>query len=214
MREVLDSELQALPVFPLVGVVLFPGALLPLHVFEPRYRKMLADCLAANGPMAMAFQAGDHDDPDRPPPFESVAGAGFVVQNALLADGRSNIVLQGRVRVALEELPFVAPYRRARARILDDIATPVPAIDRTGLYATAAALASAARLRDFDLPAGLDPGRAADLCAHRLIGDALARQRVLEELDVRERVRLVTADLAEQLGRVQHGSREARDKAD
>lgn len=111
----------------------------------------------------------------------------------------------------------MAPYRRARARILDDIATPVSAIDRTGLYATAAALASAARMGDFDLPAGIDPGGAADLCAHQLISDAPLRQRVLEELDVRERVRLVTADLAGQLGRMQHGGRrgrESRAKAD
>jgi Lon protease-like protein len=211
--EVLASALEAMPLFPLPGVVLFPGALLPLHVFELRYRAMLADCMATNRCMAMALVAGDADEIDleTEPTIAHIAGGGVVVRHTELADGRSNIVLQGRVRLALEELPFVAPYRRARARILEDIETPVSAVDRMGLHAAAAAFAGASRKCDFVLPPGISPGAAADHCAHMLVADPRARQRTLEELDVAARVRFVTAVLAEQMGLMK---RESRGKPD
>ncbi|MGH7284137.1 MAG: LON peptidase substrate-binding domain-containing protein, partial [Polyangiaceae bacterium] len=49
----LEAALHELPLFPLGEVVLFPNVLLPLHVFEPRYRKMLKDCLASHGAIAI-----------------------------------------------------------------------------------------------------------------------------------------------------------------
>ena len=205
--------LEAIPIFPLSGVVLFPGALLPLHIFEPRYRTMLADCLRTSLCMAMAFVLGDPDpgDAEVEPKIARVAGAGVVAHHVALGDGRSNIVLQGRARVSLDELPFVAPYRRARARILDEIETPVSALDLSGLVAVATALAAAARQTEFALPAGIGPGATADLCAHQLIVDPFARQQALEELDVRARVRLVTDALAEQMGRMKRdGERASR----
>ncbi len=204
--EVLVPALDAIPIFPLSGVVLFPGALLPLHVFELRYRKMLADCLATSRCMALAFMLvdGDRVDVEGEPKIARVAGAGVVVHHALLADGRSNIVLQGRARVSLDELPFAAPYRRARARILDELETPVSALDRTCLLAVATAFAAAAHQTEFVLPPGIGPGAVADLCAHQLIVDAQARQQALEELDIAARVHLVTDALADQMGRVKH----------
>jgi ATP-dependent Lon protease len=211
--EALASALEAMPIFPLPGVVLFPGALLPLHVFELRYRAMLADCLATNRCMAMALVDGDPDrvDLETESALARVAGGGVVVRHTELADGRSNIVLQGCARLALEELPFVAPYRRARARILEDLETPTSAVDRMGLHAAAAAFAAASRKSDFVLPPGVAPGAAADHCAHQLIADVQARQRTLEELDVAARVRFVTATLAEQMGLMK---RESRGKPD
>ncbi|HEX3772521.1 MAG TPA: LON peptidase substrate-binding domain-containing protein [Polyangiaceae bacterium] len=210
---VLASALQAMPIFPLPGVVLFPGALLPLHIFELRYRAMLADCLATHRFMAMALVVGDLDRVDlaKEPSIAPVAGGGVVVRHTELADGRSNIVLQGRARLLLEELPFVAPYRRARARVLEEVETPVSAVDRTGLHSAAAAFAAAARKTDFVLPPGLAPGAAADHCAHHLVADVVARQRILTELDVGARVRLVTSALAEQMGLMK---RESRGKPD
>jgi ATP-dependent Lon protease len=207
------ASLHAMPIFPLSGVVLFPGALLPLHVFEPRYRQMLADCLATHRCMAMAFVVaeGGPEDLSGTPKIARVAGAGVVVHHALLPDGRSNLVLQGRARVELEELPFLAPYRRARARILSDVSSPVSAVERRGLHAAAAAFAASVRKTDFELPAGVTAGAAADLCAHHLVSDPQARQRVLEELDVAARVRLVTSTLAEQMGLTK---REMRGKPD
>jgi ATP-dependent Lon protease len=162
--------------------------------------------------MAMAFVLvdGDRVDVEGDPKIARVAGAGLVVHHAALADGRSNIVLQGRARVWLDELPFTPPYRRARARILDESETPVSAADRSGLLAVATAFAAAVHQTEFAVPSGIGPGAAADLCAHQLIVDPTARQHVLEELDVVARVRLVAATLAEQMGRVNHEGGRAR----
>jgi ATP-dependent Lon protease len=203
------SALETMPVFPLSGVVLFPGTLLPLHIFEPRYRRMLADCLATHRCMAMAFvvSEGDRDDLEGTPNIARIAGVGAIVHHAPLPDGRSNIVLQGRGRVELQELPFIAPYRRARARMLADSESPVSAVERTGLLAAAAAFAASSRRAEFELPAGISPGAAADLCAHHLIDSPLARQRALEEIDAAARVRFVTATLAEQMGRARRDTR-------
>ncbi|HEX4446871.1 MAG TPA: LON peptidase substrate-binding domain-containing protein [Polyangiaceae bacterium] len=199
--EILSSALEAMPVFPLRGVVLFPGALLPLHVFEPRYRTMLADAMATHRCLALGYALDDAEHDVNSPPIARIAGAGLVVHHAALPDGRSNIVIQGQARVTLDELPFVGPYRRARARLLGEIETPVSSMDRTGLVAAAATFAGSAGKRDFELPAGVPPGAAADLCAHHLIEDPEVRQHVLEELDIAARVRFVTATLAEQMGR-------------
>ena len=176
------SALEALPIFPLRGVVLFPGGLLPLHVFEPRYRAMLRDCLATHRCMAMAFVLDDDPAVDATalPRIAEVAGVGLVAHHTMLDDGRSNIVLEGRARVALDELPFAPPYRRARARILDDIQTPVAPHDVTGLFAVATAFAAATHQTDFMLPSGVGPGRAAEsLCAqpHRRRDYAAASPR-------------------------------------
>jgi Lon protease-like protein len=199
----LRAALDALPLFPLPGVVLFPRALLPLHVFEMRYRAMLADCLASHRCIAMAFVV---DAGQEPPRIARVAGAGLVVQHQPLADGRSNILLHGRARVALEELPFVAPYRRARATILEETGGPVAEVDRVALRAAAAAFVAEVRRRDvemeFALPPGLDASGEADLCAHHLVIDGGARQRALEELDVGARVHDVTSVLAAQTARL------------
>jgi Lon protease-like protein len=199
--QVLLPALEAMPIFPLPDVVLFPRALLPLHVFEPRYQALLADCLATHKCMAMALSL----DTSERPAVARVAGAGIVVQHQPLPDGRSNIMLHGRGRVLIEELPFEPPYRRAKARLLQEIGT-APDAQRAALRAAAVAFVAAARRRDvqieLELPADIDAAAAADLCAHHLVLDAAVRQKALEELDVGARVLLVTAELAGQAARL------------
>jgi ATP-dependent Lon protease len=200
--DVLGAALESLPVFPLSGVVLFPRAILPLHIFEPRYRQLVADVMGGHRCMAMAFTLGGGDDPRIAP----VAGAGIVVRYEPMSDGRSNILLHGRARVLLEELPFEPPYRRARARILSDRNGLVAEVQRAALVSAATAFVAEARRHDvtvdFELPEGADAAASADLCAHHLLLDGPARQRVLEELDVAARVLLVTGELAAQTARL------------
>src|SRR5258706_16373803 len=92
----LAPALEALPIFPLPQTVLFPAALLPLHVFEPRYRAMVKDCLATHKAMAIALI---RDSPERQaeasgalqrrrlPEIAPVAGLGVIIDHAQLADG-------------------------------------------------------------------------------------------------------------------------------
>jgi ATP-dependent Lon protease len=208
----LEAALSELPIFPLPQVVLFPRALLPLHVFEPRYRTLLKDALATHRAMAMGLVVPGGDvDARGQPRIASVAGAGVILEQQELADGRSNIVLHGVARVRLEELPFVPPYRRARATILQETQSPVSAADRSALLAQATSFAQEVHKRDpsftLRLPASLEAGAIADLCAHHLLIDAGVRQRVLEALDVAERVRIVTCELATQLAALRTSER-------
>jgi Lon protease-like protein len=86
-----------LAIFPL-DVVLFPGALLPLHIFEPRYRQLLADCLDQSRPFGLVQPAPDGQ---RPPPG-GVGALAQVQHHEQLADGRSHIIVLGSGRFRLE----------------------------------------------------------------------------------------------------------------
>lgn len=108
-----------LPLFPL-PLVLFPGAPLPLHIFEPRYRQMLADCLAADSRFGIVFR------PEGVAETELEAGrVGCVaeVDDAhTLPDGRSNIVVHGVRRFALQRfVATAAPYLVAEVAEYDDL---------------------------------------------------------------------------------------------
>jgi len=206
----LAPALEALPIFPLPQTVLFPSALLPLHVFEPRYRAMIKDCLSTHKALAIALirdsAEREVDLPSEPghrrrqPAIEPVAGLGIIIDHAELADGRYNILLQGRCRVKLEELPFVPPYRRAKATVLHALPGEPPQHDVAALLGSAAAFAADIRARDpefdFRIPPHTAPAAAADLAAHHLVLDARERQSILETLDVSVRIRRTTEALA------------------
>ncbi len=209
LRDLLPA-LDALPIFPLPQTVLFPAALLPLHVFEPRYRAMVKDCLATHKAMAIALIRDGSEREENPPAsgaqrrrhpaIETVAGVGVIIDHVELADGRYNILLQGRCRVSLEELAFVPPYRRAKATLLQAVPVDPPHHDVAALLASAAAFAADIRARDpefdFRIPAHTPPSSAADLAAHHLVLDARERQTILETLDIPLRVRRTTEALA------------------
>ena len=195
------AALEALPLFPLPQAVLFPGAMLPLHVFEPRYRAMIKDALETHRTLAVVLVTHPHElDGHGHPRIADVAGVGEIVDHTELAGGRYNVLLRGRARVRLEELPFVPPYRRARAEVLAQPAAEVSPGDLSALVSSATSFASIIRERDpafgFRPPRELLPGQLADLCAHHLVLDARERQAILETLDANARVRRVTEVLA------------------
>lgn len=198
----LAPALSALPLFPL-STVLFPGALLPLHIFEPRYRAMVRDALDSHRVLAVVLVT----DPDRRdvhghPEIAKVAGAGVIVDHVELPSGRFNILLRGRARVSLdEELPFGDKlYRRARASVIVPPAGEAAPADLSALVSAAAAFTSRVRERDpsfdFTLPKDAPAGVVADLCAHHLVLDTRERQAALETLEVGPRVRRVAEVLA------------------
>ena len=113
---------RELPIFPL-PLVLFPGASQPLHIFEPRYRRLLADCLEGDRRFGIAYAAADPAAPDRDPAPEPGAVGCIAVIGATraLPDGRSNILTAGERRfVLLEWLARDVPYRVARVEEFDD----------------------------------------------------------------------------------------------
>src|SRR5437764_2132494 len=109
--------LTNLPIFPLPGAVLLPHALVPLHVFEPRYRKMTQDCDAGLRVLALANIPDHRPASERPPRVLPAVGIGVLARVDRLADGRFNIVLPGVQRAAIERArATAAAYRVVRAR--------------------------------------------------------------------------------------------------
>ncbi len=114
---------RALPLFPLPGTVLLPGSLLPLHVFEPRYRQLIADCLRDELPLSVCqVLPEDAADASGSPRIFPFAGVGIIGAHQELPDGRYNVLVQpvGRVRIVSEQASGRG-YRVARAELLDDL---------------------------------------------------------------------------------------------
>ncbi|MGE3106755.1 MAG: LON peptidase substrate-binding domain-containing protein [Phycisphaerales bacterium] len=126
------------PIFPLGAVVLFPHGVLPLHIFEERYRQMVDDVLDTSGQIAMAVQAkSDFDDDDQwdAPPVRPVVCIGQIVRHQRLPDGRFYIWLQGLVRAKIaRELPH-EPGKLYREAILEPL-WKSPATDEASLNPT------------------------------------------------------------------------------
>jgi len=207
------EALQALPLFPLPNTVLFPGALLPLHIFEPRYCAMVKGALEAHRSMAVVMIVDERPiDAFGHPEIAPVAGLGTILDHAELPGGRYNILLKGRARVRLSELPFEPPYRRAAADVLVPPDEEITQSELSALVSTATAFAQFVRERDrefeFRLPRDAKPALLADLCAHHLVLDARERQAILETLSPRARARRVVEALAMQRHTLAPGGRE------
>src|SRR6185436_12827923 len=102
------------PVMTLPNATLFPQAMLPLYIFEPRYRQMLSDALNSHRMFSVAIQKPGRV---RETP-SSIAGLGLIRASVLKKDGTSNLILQGIARVELAETVRSKPYRVARIRPL------------------------------------------------------------------------------------------------
>jgi Lon protease-like protein len=116
---------RLLPLFPL-PLVLFPGVPLPLHIFEPRYREMLADCLAGDRRFGIVFTPEDDlDGPDR-----GDVGCIALIQTAQeLPDGRSNLIVLGEERFVIGRLVAdVRPYLLGEVVSYADLDEPTEAI--------------------------------------------------------------------------------------
>jgi hypothetical protein len=111
-----------IPLFPLATVVFFPNTLLPLHVFEPRYRQMVKDVMDSERIIGMVLlKPGWEKNYEGNPEIYGVAGMGRIVNSESLEDGRFNIVLYGLKRVKIIKIVKEYPYRLASVQILQDI---------------------------------------------------------------------------------------------
>lgn len=111
---------EVVPVFPLPGTVLLPGELLPLHVFEPRYRDLTRDALAGDRLMGVvAIRPGHESEAAGQPPLAEVGCLGFIAQHSELPDGRYLLWLVGLEAFRIDqELPQEASYRQVRVDYL------------------------------------------------------------------------------------------------
>ena len=117
MAELPDDEFL-LPLFPLPNLVFFPQTRLPLHVFEPRYRQLLADAVANDQRLGIVLlRPGWEADYFGDPPIHSYGTVGHIEQAVPLEDGRYNILLRGDVRFRVVDEISGDPYRKARVLV-------------------------------------------------------------------------------------------------
>jgi Lon protease-like protein len=110
-----------MPLFPLPDVVFFPKTLLPLHVYEPRYRTLASEALERDQAICTALlRPGWEADYYGSPEVYPVGCIGRIVQHTKLPDGRYNITLQGEGKVRIEEHVRVEPYRIVRVQPAQD----------------------------------------------------------------------------------------------
>jgi Lon protease-like protein len=206
----LTSALRRLPLFPLPNAVLFPHALLPLHIFEERYRVMVRDVLTGTRCLAVGLLVPDAREADELPAVEQIAGVGEVVMAHELPDGRFNLVVRGRARVRIDrELPSGRPYRLVTATELPDLpitdAAEIVDADQT-LRALIGRLADAipegGELLRQVIAAQETPAELVDGVASALIVDPALRQRLLETRDVGQRLERVAAEVVAMTARI------------
>ena len=199
------QDLAELSIFPLPSGALFPGAALPLHVFEPRYRQLVREALRARKIMAVArLRPGFEQDYEGRPPVCEVCGVGFIETHSERKDGRFDIVLRGLARARIiEELPALHAFRQVRARRLVE-----PAPDPALVAAWQRKLGALWQQLSPHLPESVrdlatltrqaeGPSAYSDRLAAALVADPDASQELLTETDPGERLRLLTGRVQE-----------------
>lgn len=160
-----------IPLFPLPGVVLLPGTILPLHIFEPRYRAMVTDALDGGRTIGMAMMKPGWERSGASPPIFPVGGAGRIVAAEHLPDGRYNIVLEGEFRYRVVEESRPAPYRIANVELLPSI--PFPSSSETAIACSDAS----SLFRELAAATELPPLPEEELGAERLASELALRLR-------------------------------------
>ncbi len=199
------------PIMTLPNATLFPQALLPLFIFEPRYRKMLADALQSSRMFSVAMQKPGRTR-ETPSP---VAGLGLIRASVSHRNGTSHLILQGIARVELQETVCYKPYRVQKIRPLETPPCNSVASDalmakvrdlleerlRLGLPFPFPVMAPGQAKSKSDptafspkeilsyLDSLTDPSQVADLVSCAVLPGGPERQTILETTDVEDRLR-------------------------
>ncbi len=213
----MDSEpaldfARPVAVFPLPNCVLLPRAVLPLHVFEPRYREMVADCLAGTPYIAMGLLSPGYEEKyyTNAALIEPIVCVGQIVRHEMLKDGRYNILLQGVVRAEIVTEDRSGAYRRARlnprpatgtadSQVCDSI--------RARLLATLSAppltsFATECNWRQLVEATDLPVSDVVDYLANAASSDIETAKRFLNELDLERRSAMLFEELGELARRI------------
>lgn len=209
------SSFDALPVFPLTGTVLFPNTVLPLHIFEPRYRDMVSDALAGDKMIAVCLAKSSTEVGETPELYD-VAGCGRIIHHEKLPDGRYNILLQGLARVRLDsELPLNRLYRQFTATTIDrpdDAMLSDARHELAKLQSCVLSLRTLVAERDAPLLEVLrstsDPIDLADILAASVISTPALQQQVLETVRFKSRLAVLIDALTDVMLQISEPSAE------
>jgi len=192
-------------VFPLPNALLFPKVELPLFVFEPRYRKMLADTLAGNKFMAISLLKKGWESKEEPYPSYEIVGVGFVKAVVQNSDGTSHILLKGVERARILRYLQMEPYRIAEIQLMPDrVKDPkeLKTLSRTlrELFVQKLRFVSERPGEKLMLPKELeDPVVLSNFASFTLASDPYLKQDILETTNVNCRVQHLISILQEEI---------------
>lgn len=197
---------KKLPVMPLPGAVLFPHALLPLYIFEPRYGQMLQHALQHHRMFCVALIKPSCPDWHAPEDFFHLATAGLIRACVGRDNGTSNLILQGLQRVRFVSFDQETPFPIARIDVVQS--RDETTVETEALGAKVLELYSSLKDNGRQLPPKVDGYLAelrdlemlADLMTSTFINDPLRRQRVLEERSINQRLRSLIRYLSDEIG--------------
>jgi Lon protease-like protein len=190
----------------LPNAVLFPHSLLPLHIFENRYRQMLSHCLTGERMFSVASTKAGIREPQGVEDLRSVAGIGLIRACVGNENGTSNLVLQGLARVRILEWTQEEPFRIAEIELIES--RTGNAIEADALGEKVKELCVRIQQLGLPLPANLleqmhqidNPEVLADVVGAAFVNELAPRQQLLESQDVSERLRLLIQILRTQAG--------------
>ena len=191
------------PIMVLPGAVLFPNAVLPLRIFEPRYRAMLQWALERDRMFCVAMMKPGITEAETEGQFFHTAGIGLISASLTQTDGTSNLMVHGLARVRFTGFSQRTPFRIATIEAVPDIAATS---EQAGpLMKTLREKCGAIRVDGALLPASFtdvldtieDPAVLADMIANSLVNDSVERQRLIEQRSALERLRKLTRILDE-----------------
>ncbi len=187
---------QRITIFPLPGVILFPGLQLPLHMFEPRYKAMVTDAMARDRQIGMIQplgQAGASDD-DKPALYK-MGCLGRIADVEVLDDGRYNVILDGVARFhMLRELDVTTPFRQVEGELIEENPADLTLekSKREALEKQARAFADAQGYNvDWESVASLDDLSMVNGVAQIAPFDGAAKQALLEANNLADRAQLL-----------------------
>jgi uncharacterized protein len=202
----IEAEVCAnMPMFPLKNAHLFPGAVLPLHIFEPRYIEMIEHVLD-KGTNTIAVSSlklpilQDHEQP----PVRPMMGAGVIFAAEKLEEGRWNVLVRGVARVKLqEEHVQTHQFRSISAAVLEDqdvdISHPLHSQLRSLLGQLAERAPEAREGLNLIMSQGKTPALLTNLLGAHATSDVYVRRQLLETLDVEKRLQVSTRYVGELL---------------
>ena len=193
------------PVMILPEATLFPHASMPLFIFEPRYRAMLAWAIEQHRMFCIALMKPGVEEAKSGDDFHHVAGLGLVRACVQHPDGTSHLVLQGLARVRLTDFIQEKPFRIAELREIES--RPASADEGEKLSAQVLEICARYRAHGVEIPDELDrkleqtsdPALLGDIVADSFVRDANRRQHLLEERDVAQRLRALIRHLGEEM---------------
>lgn len=190
---------ESLPLFPLPNVVLFPDAILPLHIFEPRYKQMVEDALQTTKKIGMVLlKKGWEENYQENPDIYQIGCMGQIVDQERLPDGRYNILLKGVSRFGVETIVQPKPYRQAKIRLISDKVEDAAETEKTKKMLGDAAAAVSEYFVYNRMPLNRVPvefraplATVVDTLTYFLAIDPYEKQPILEEVHVGRRAALL-----------------------